>query len=256
MHPFLKALCASTAILMTPAFSGSLSAEPFSDAERAWIRKEMRAYLLENPEIILEMRDVFEARERERQIALDKTLIAENTTDLHDSATSPWLGNPDAPVTIVKFSDYNCPYCTQVAGGLDALLAEHDDVRVVVKNVAFLGPSSEIAARFAAATYLTAGQGAFASVHEKLFAIPGEKALGAIRRAVSDLGLPLEAIVEAMDSEQVDQEIAEAASLAQTMQVTGTPTLVFGRDGITRGAVGLETLKEARRAVLDNNEGE
>jgi protein-disulfide isomerase len=59
--------------------------------------------------------------------------ISLNTALLHDPA-SPVAGNPDGDVTVVAFTDYNCPYCRKSDGDLAALIASDAKVRVVYKD--------------------------------------------------------------------------------------------------------------------------
>ena len=146
---------------------------------------------------------------------------------LHDPA-SPVLGNPDGDVTIVAFTDYNCPYCRASDGNLAALIVADPNVRVVYKDWPILSKSSITAAKVAIAAQW---QGKYAQVHEALMRMNARPARDQdISRAVIASGVDVSQLnrdLDARDDEIVallKRNIAEADAL----QLKGTPVYIVG----------------------------
>src|SRR5208283_1478632 len=100
----------------------------------------------------------------------------------------PSIGDARAPVTIVAFTDYQCPYCSRAEATLAQLRQAYgSDVRLVVAEAPL--PMHERARPAALAALAASEQGAFDPMRAKLFAGPLDDA--AIDRAASDLGLDM-----------------------------------------------------------------
>lgn len=88
---------------------------------------------------------------------------------LHDPET-PTGGNPQGDVTIVAFTDYNCPFCKKSEPDLQKIVKDDGKIRLVYKDWPILAASSVYGARMAlAARY----QNAYERAHDALMSIPG-----------------------------------------------------------------------------------
>jgi protein-disulfide isomerase len=170
------------------------------------------------------------------------------------------LGRPDAPVTLVEFADFQCPYCA--AWSRDALSELVRDyvrpgkVRIVFRGLAFLGPDSHEALRFA----LAAGrQGKLWNVAHLLYESQGKEnagwvtddLLGAVGRAVP--GLEVERALTERSRPEIDAGIAAGEAAATEHGVRGTPSFAVGRTGAALRPVALESLDaHALRPVLES----
>lgn len=231
---------AAAAVLASPAAASDLSA--LTDAERDAFRAEVRAYLLDNPEVLMEAIAVLEARQAERAAADDAALIAANAADLFEDGNSWVGGNPEGSVTIVEFADYRCGYCRQAHPQIMELLATDGDIRYIVKEFPILGEQSTLASRFAVAVLRVAGDDGYAAVHDELYTgFRGDVTPDSLDRLATDLGLDAAAILAEMMSPEVEAIIADNQALAQRLRISGTPTFVIG-DEMIRGYVPLETL--------------
>ena len=148
------------------------------------------------------------------------------------------LGRPDAPVTLVEFADLQCPYCAQWSQQAFAELVRDyvrtGKVRLLFGGVAFLGPDSEQALRFA----LAAGrQGKLWNVVHLLYANQGPENSGWVsNELLRGIGaaIPSFATEEALDEAStvpVHQEVESIANEAGALGVTGTPSFAAGRTG-------------------------
>ena len=140
-----------------------------------------------------------------------------------------WVGgNPDGDITLVEFMDYRCGYCRRAVPEVATLLETDGNIRLVIKEFPILGDGSVQSSRFAIATKHVAGDDAYKQVHDALLAFSGEPTEVSLRRISDGLGLDSDAIIAAMDSDQVTDEISRTRALAQKMQISGTPVFRSG----------------------------
>ncbi len=226
--PALTAL----ALMAAPAQSADLTA--MTDAEREAFRAEVRAYLMDNPEVIIEAVNLMEQRKAEAQAEADLGLVAANADDIFDDGFSYVGGNPEGDITLVEFMDYRCGYCRRAKPEVAKLLKNDGNIRVIIKEFPILGEASMLSSRFAIATKQVAGDDAYIQVHDALMELNGDLTDVVLRRLADGFGLDADAILERMDSEEVTAEIAATRALAQKLQISGTPTFVL-EDELLRG---------------------
>ncbi len=134
---------------------------------------------------------------------------------------NPVLGKKDALVTIVEFSDYECPFCKRAEGTMKQLKQEYGDkLRFVMKQNPL---SFHPRARPAALAALAAGeQGKYWEMHDKLF---GEGGLddGALERYAKEIGLNVAKWKKDMESPKLADIISKDQALAGQLGATGTP---------------------------------
>jgi protein-disulfide isomerase len=144
---------------------------------------------------------------------------------------SPVRGNPEAPVTIVAFADFQCPFCAESAPILKTILEKHgDDVRLVYKHFPL---SFHEQARAAARAALAAQeQMRFWEMHDALFENFESLSAEDFPRLASEAGLDAELFRRSYESNQEaqTQRINADYALGLRLDVRGTPTLfVNGR---------------------------
>ncbi|WP_264213187.1 DsbA family protein [Leisingera thetidis] len=229
MTPFIRtatAAAAALALLGGPARAFDIS--NMSDAEREAFGGQVRAYLLENPELILEAVDLLEQRQQQAEAARDETLVAGNLDELENDGYSWVGGNPEGDITLVEFMDYRCGYCRRAAPEVAKLLESDGNIRLVIKEFPILGDASVLSSRFAVAAKHVAGDDAYKQVHDALIAFGGEPNEVALRRLAEELSLDADAVFAGMDSEEVTAELRRTRELAQKLAISGTPTFVLG----------------------------
>lgn len=232
------ALALGTAL---PAAAFDISA--MTDDERAAFRDEIRAYLLDNPEVLLEAIGILENREAEAAAQADAALVAANAEAIFEDDWS-WIGgNPEGDVTIVEFLDYRCSYCRRAFPEVEELLTSDGNIRIIVKEFPILGEESVLASRFAISTLQNAGDEAYKAVHDALMTMRASVTLDTLEELGDTLGLDTDAIIAGMGDPEVDRIIRDNRALAQTLQITGTPTFVFG-DALLRGYVPLDGMRQ------------
>ncbi|MBO9410429.1 MULTISPECIES: DsbA family protein [unclassified Ruegeria] len=233
-------------LITGPAHALDLNA--MSDAEKEQFGAQIREYLLENPEVIIEAINVLEQRNAVAEAAADKELVAVNADELFNDGYSWVGGNPDGDITLVEFMDYRCGYCRRAVPEVAELLAEDGNIRLVIKEFPILGDASVVSSRFAVATKHVAGDDAYKQVHDALLEFGGEPNEVTLRRLSDGLGLDSDAIMEAMDSDRVTDEINQTRELARRMQISGTPSFVLGSE-MLRGYLTADQMLQIADAV-------
>lgn len=141
----------------------------------------------------------------------------------------PSFGQARAPVTIVAFTDYECPYCAKADETVNALVHEYGDrIRVVVASRPL--PIHEHASSAATAFLAAAEQGKGEAMHRRLFAQP-QKTFDddALHALAAELGVDLAAFDRARAT-SAKTSLAQSMQLADRLAVRGTPTFfVNGR---------------------------
>jgi len=233
-------------LALTPVIAGA-GIEDMTADERAAFRAEVRAYLLENPEVLMEALTALRQRQESAEAARRRDVIAENAGAIHEDPRAWVGGNPDGDITLVEFMDYRCSYCRRAFPEVSHLIESDGDIRFVVKEFPVLGPESQAAARFAIATLQVAGAKAYEKVHDALMTHRGRMAPAAFRRIAGSAGLEYAAIAERMDAPGVQAVIDDNMALARRLGITGTPTFII-EDRMIPGYLPLERM---RRAVAE-----
>ncbi|GAA6195465.1 MULTISPECIES: DsbA family protein [Pseudophaeobacter] len=226
---------------------GSLPAQAFelgamTAEERAAFGAEVRAYLMEHPEVILEAVNLLEQQQAADEANRDVAMVAANLEELHNDGYSWVGGNPEGDITLVEFMDYRCGYCRKAAPEVAKLLQADGNIRLIVKEFPILGEASVFASRFAVATKQVAGDEAYEQVHDALIEISSELNEVTLRRLAEGLSLDADAILAAMDSDAVTDELRRTRALAQNLAISGTPTFVLGNQ-LLRGYLPADQMK-------------
>jgi protein-disulfide isomerase len=177
--------------------------------------------------------------------------VAETIIDLADDvdATRDHIrGRVDAPVTLVEYGDYECPYCGHAAPTIDKMLAHlPDELRYVWRHLPLtdVHPSAQVAAEAAEAA---GAQGSFWEMHDRLLASQDALAPPDLFRDASALELDLDRFDEDVRRRRFAGRVAEDVQSADASGVSGTPTFfINGRRH--QGVYDIDTLTKAVRTA-------
>ncbi len=237
----LPALGLSVALLGSAALATDLT--DMTAEETDAFGAAVRAYLLENPEVLMEAIAVLEQRQAEAQVAGDADLIAVNAEDIFNDGYSLVMGNPDGDVTIVEFLDYRCGFCKRAFPEVKELVESDGNIRFIIKEFPILGEDSLLASRFAISTQILFGDEAYAQLHDELMTMRANVSEASLIAVAEGLGLDGQAILDGIDNPVINQAIGANHGLAQRLQITGTPGFVIG-DQMLRGYVPLEGMQQ------------
>lgn len=213
---------------------------PASAADPA-LEEAIRDYLLNNPEVIIESLEKYQADQRAEQHERAALAVEENREALESDPRSPVAGNPDGDVVVVEFFDYQCGYCKRVVPSIRQVLEEDPNIRYVFKEFPVLGETSLMASRAATAVWLLNNEH-YTPFHFELMTARGSLTEDRILDLAAKVGADREAVAEKMEDPEVAEILEENLQLAQAISVRGTPAFVIG-GRLVPGAIDLETMQ-------------
>ena len=246
MKRFFLTLCAAFVATQSLAFDPA----DMNTDEKAAFDAAVRAYLLENPEVIMEAVAVLEQREAANQAAMDFALVEAYAEQIFNDGYSYVGGNLEGDITVVEFLDYRCGYCRRAHPEVEALIENDGNIRYIIKEFPILGEESMLAAQFAIAVKHIYGLDAYKAVSDALMAYRGDISPASLERLALDFELDPAQIMPQMASDAVAAEIQDTRTLAGFLQITGTPTFVM-HDEMLRGYVPLDGM----RAIVADKRG-
>lgn len=201
-------------------------------SQKALIEKTIEEYLLNNPQILVRMSEALEQHQNEQRLSQVRGAISEFSSQIYKETNGLEAGNPQGDVTIVEFSDYNCPYCKKAFTHLTNLIEKDKNVRIVLKEFPIFGERSEGAARVAIAAQK---QGKYFDMHAALLKNRGANNEQTALALGEKLGLDVEKLRADANSDEVRKIIAETRALGNRLGIQGTPFYLVG-DKIIPGA--------------------
>ena len=245
----LKHRIAVAAALMIGAVAITVSShaqdKPAIDAaQKEEIRKIVKEYLLEQPEVLQEAIEILNQRMAEKTAKQQKAAMAEHLAPLYKDKTPFSYG--DGKVTVVEFFDYNCPYCGKAFDDLGQLAQEDKDIRLVFVEFPILSKESLIASQAAIAA---SKQNKYWEFHQALMKHRGRKTEEIIFATAKEVGLDIEKLKADMKAPEVEEIIKKNRALADAMGVEATP-YVFVGDEVIPGAP--EDFKAQLQAAIGN----
>ena len=223
-----------------PAASAPARADPLTPEQKAAVEALIRDTIANHPEIVIDALKAAQQKDRKDADEAGQAIAAQHSALLADPS-SPVGGNPKGDVTIVEFFDYRCPYCKEVEPALERLLKEDGRLRIVYKEFPILGPASVYAARVALAAR---AQGKYDEFHRTMMAVKGSIDEDIVRRTASGVGIDMTKIGATLDDEGISRIIKSNFSLAEALDIDGTPAFIVG-DALLPGAADIDTLRQA-----------
>ena len=245
---FYRLFIASICFLTFSSISVAFDLNNMTSADREALQKEIRRYILENPDIIFEAADLVRKREASLELQEDGDLIRSNLEEVFYDDYSYVGGNLNGDITLVEFVDYKCGYCRKASKIVREFLKEDQNIRFIVKEFPILGEASLTSSKFAIAVKNVGGPEKYRLVHNILLTLSAEPSDAYLRRIANELQLNPEKLFEAMESESVLQEISLTAKLAEKLQISGTPTFILDEQFL-RGFVPLDVLLQMAQTL-------
>jgi protein-disulfide isomerase len=229
--------------LALPALAGN-----FSAPQKTEIEELVHAYLLEHPEILQDMANKLDAKQKEAEASARMTSLKGHAPELFHNAADAVIGNPKGDVTMVEFMDYNCSWCKKSVKEVQALVDKDKNVRVVMKEFPIFGAGSEYAAKAALAAVR---QGKYWQLHQALFASESKVTAEVVDKIAAEQGLDVAKMKADMQDPVIAANIRSTQILAQTLLFTGTPAFVVD-DKVSPGYVAIDVLQAMLTTVRAN----
>lgn len=218
-------------IALTTLFAGSTMAfaqpasmptQGLTPAQTQEIQAVIKNYLLNNPEILVEVSQKLQAKQNQEMQAQASNFIKQNSAQLLNEKIAV-AGSQTPNVTVIEFFDYNCGHCIKMSSVISELMKNNPQVKVIYRELPIFGEKSINASKAALAAGM---QGKYVQMHDALFSLKNidEKTILA---AAKKLNLNIAKFQEDLKSKAVTEELAANRQLAEQMKLMGTPVFIL-----------------------------
>ncbi|UXM94084.1 DsbA family protein [Bartonella sp. HY329] len=233
-------------ILSDPLFLShlrdKLSANTMDDDH---IRSVVKKYLIENPEVMLEVQQALIAKQsdsaKERAPEVTAKIINSNFEKIFKSPDDIVLGNPDGDVTIVEFYDYNCGYCKRSFEEVQKLLQQDKNIRFVMKDLPILGNDS-VQAHLVGQVMRQKYPEKYQEFHLKMMKLEAKASEQSALDVAKSLGANIDEIQTLISGATPAEPLINNGEIAAQLGINFTPCFVIG-DQLIMGATDEDTLE-------------
>jgi protein-disulfide isomerase len=162
---------------------------------------------------------------------------------------APFIGNPNAKLTVVEFADYQCPFCgrffSETFPDLKREYIDTNKVKFIYLDFAFLGQESKYASY---AALCAKEQGKFWEYHDELYNNQNGENKGAfnknnLEKFAANVNLNLTEYKLCMESNKYQKLVADTQALGRKYGITGTPGFLIGKQSI-KGAAPIDNFRQ------------
>ena len=158
----------------------------------------------------------------------------------------PVAGNPDGNISIIEWSDYNCPYCRKLEPELRQVVQDDGNVRLVLKDWPILGPVSVTAARIAlAAKY----QDKYHKAHDAMMGASSRLTESRINELLASVGVDMDRLKGDLTAraKDIDAILKRNNEQAEAFGFNGTPSFIVGKYRVP----GVLSMNEFEQVIAD-----
>jgi len=158
----------------------------------------------------------------------------------------PVAGNPDGNISIIEWSDYNCPYCRKLEPELRQVIQDDGKVRLVLKDWPILGPVSVTAARIAlAAKY----QDKYHKAHDAMMGVSSRLTESRINELLASVGVDMDRLKSDLTArgKDIDAILKRNNEQAEAFGFNGTPSFIVGKYRVP----GVLSMNEFEQVIAD-----
>lgn len=228
------AVCMTKCNKAAPVAETAAPAAPVAAAASTDV-ETIKSVLNSNPEIVFEAMQRYQIQQEEERQKAAAEKIKQNIKEITEYESAAVVGNPNGSITLVEFFDFSCGFCHRLYPALKNIVAKNNDVRLVLRELTFLGPVSDYAAKAALAAK---EQGKYQELWSAMMENDGALSEEKIDELAANAGIDVAKMKADMNSAKVLKTIQDTADLANTIEIRGVPTMIL--DGQI-----LQTLDEA-----------
>ena len=219
----------------------SLNAEQQQD-----VRVIIKDALINDPDLLKEAIIALQAREQQGADSARQSSLDVNHTAMYETKSDPWKGAENPEVTMVYFTDFNCPYCKKIEPSLNKLIEEFPQLKIIIKMVPLQGESSKMAVELAQTVWLNEPE-KYIKLKDMLMSSPRRLDAESIAQVARLTGT--EQWLGKTDA-GVDEMVHNNIKLMRNLGIGGTPSMIFG-DKIIPGLVSYDVLKEQLEEMIE-----
>ena len=228
------AVCMTKCNKAAPVAETAAPAAPVAAAASTDV-ETIKSVLNSNPEIVFEAMQRYQIQQEEERQKAAAEKIKQNIKEITEYEGAAVVGNPNGSITLVEFFDFSCGFCHRLYPALKNIVAKNNDVRLVLRELTFLGPVSDYAAKAALAAK---EQGKYQELWSAMMENDGALSEEKIDELAANAGIDVAKMKADMNSAKVLKTIQDTADLANAIDIRGVPTMIL--DGQI-----LQTLDEA-----------
>ncbi|HBM3289526.1 TPA: thioredoxin domain-containing protein [Klebsiella michiganensis] len=210
-----------TFFLLSASLTASASS-PLTPAQEARVQALVQETLLSHPEILIAAADKLDRQNARAEQESLKQVLSQYGDFLFHDPHSPRIGAQKPKLTLVVFTDHNCPYCKKFDPYLEKIVEKYPDVAVIFKFLPWRSESSMTAARDALTLWRTHPE-QFAKFNAILMAKKGYHDGASLEQAKKKAGV----IVAKPDAQSLET-IQKSFSVAEKLGIQGTPATLIG----------------------------
>jgi protein-disulfide isomerase len=240
-----RSLIATTLVAATTLLPAR--AEDFSDGQKQIIENIIRDYLLKNPELLREMADKLEEKQRVAEEEQRGVALQAQKDEIFRAKGDAVVGDAKGDVTIVEFMDYNCGWCKKAMLEIGEIVKADPKVKVVFKEFPIFGEHSEYAARAALAAEK---QGKYWQLHQAMFAHEGQVTIDVVDQLAAANGLDVAKMKTDIESAEIAAKISANLQLGKELAINGTPAFIID-DQVVGGYMQLDAMRAAIKEVRE-----
>jgi protein-disulfide isomerase len=219
-------------------------ADDFTPAQRAEIINIVRDALKKDPTILRDAFVELQKDEAQGQQRATTAAIARLGKQIYDPADAI-EGNPLGDITVVEFYDTRCPYCRRMLPILAELVREEPNVKVTMKDMPILGPTSQLESRALLAAQRQSG---YFKMRDAIMGNSTPSTPDSLRETANLLGLDGGRLMRDMDDPAIKARLESNIGLAQQLGIQGTPAMIIGNTMLA-GAAEIPELRQAIAAA-------
>lgn len=234
-------LCATTSMAAATAnnnASNNASLSQFNPSQqqqlKTYINQAIPAYLLNNPEILMQTAQKLRATMQKKQMSEGVSAAHNNIAALLHDPNTPTV-DQQGPITLVQFFDYQCSACAQMYTRVDQLKKQHPKLRLVFKDLPIFGGASITAAKAGMAAYRQGGGATYMRFHDAMYQanlLEGKLKDKDVYRIAASIKLNMKKLKKDMKDPALDQQIKSNMKLAQALKLRGTPAFIIAPTNI------------------------
>ena len=209
-------------IFVTSQATSAAETNAFSKQE---IEQIVREYLLKNPEILLEMSQILELKQKAATENKFSETLKQLSGELVASKGAGFMGNVNGKTVIIEFSDYNCPYCKRMSSMVKQAIKADKNIKVVLREFPILGPSSVYAAKAALAAKQ---QGKYQQAHFALISTKGRLTENRVKKIMAGIGVDVAKLEKDMQRPEIKAALERNLRIGELLGINGTPAFIAG----------------------------
>lgn len=202
----------------------------FAFTPKGFTEKEIEGivheYIMKNPDVVIKSVQSKQLAAQAELKEKNRSIVASRSDELFES-NSPFLGNPNGDILLVKFTDYQCSHCKSMEPVIEELISKNPELKVIIKETPIRGPGSIFAAKAALASDK---QDKFPEFHKALLSTNEELSEETVLNLAESVGLDVDQLKFDMENEKIEEDIREVFSLARELSLKGTPFFILAQE--------------------------